>query len=52
MGVRINNMPADHKPFIVVNNVNGVLWYYGSYDTQDRALEVAQAYGMVVVEDE
>ena len=48
----VRNVPAyayDH-PYWVVREADGDLWFYGAYDTIDRAREVAAMVGGVVVE--
>ena len=42
--VKINNLPdyAINHDYIVVRAVNGELWFYGAYDTEERAYEVAE----------
>ena len=40
--VGVNNMPAHPtKGFMVARCVMGSLWYYGTYDTQEKACNVA-----------
>jgi len=38
---KINNLPKTHKKFVVAMNVDGELWFWGSWDDPDRAREVA-----------
>ena len=47
--VVIKNMSKVTEGFIVARLVDGELWYYGVYETQERAEEVAQALGNGVV---
>lgn len=42
--ITINNLPENHRAFIVARNVEGY-WYYGSYETEERAYEVAEEIG-------
>lgn len=42
--ITINNLPENHRAFIVARNVEGY-WYYGSYETEERAFEVAEEIG-------
>ena len=39
--MKIMNLPqyATEKDFIVVTNVDDELWFYGAYDTMDKAVE-------------
>ena len=47
--VLIHNM-ANLKPGFIVARADGVdLWYYGTYETQDRANEVAEKLGNGIV---
>lgn len=50
--VRIFNLPKTmrHK-FVVVrrNEIDSMLWYYGNYDNEERALEVALELGNGIV---
>jgi hypothetical protein len=40
--VNVNNMPAHPvKGFVVARCVMGSLWYYGTYETEERANDVA-----------
>lgn len=44
--LKINNMPNDTKDgFMVVRNCDAELWYYGLYDTEERALQAALEIG-------
>lgn len=50
VNVEIKNVPHsfyenDRDGFIVARNVDSVLWWYGLYDTKDRAREVALEIG-------
>ena len=48
----VRNVPAyayEHA-YWVAREVEGSLWFYGAYDTADRAREVALMVGGVVVE--
>ena len=42
--ITINNLPENHRAFIVARKVEGY-WYYGSYETEERAFEVAEEIG-------
>ena len=44
----INNMPEEVKRYVVARNVNNELWFWGSYSSQDAALEVARDIDGVV----
>jgi hypothetical protein len=44
--VKINNLPDyDDAGFMVVRQDDGELWYYGTYETEERAKEVAIEIG-------
>ena len=43
--VVIKNLSKVTYGFIVARLVDGELWYYGVYETQERAEEVAQTLG-------
>ena len=48
----VRNVPAyayEHA-YWVAREVEGSLWFYGAYDTADRAHDVAMMMGGVVVE--
>lgn len=43
--VNLYNVPdyADTHDYLVVKYVDGELWFYGAYDAEERAIEVAEA---------
>ena len=45
--VKVNNLEeyAFNHNYIVVRLVNGEFWFYGAYDTEERANEVAIEIG-------
>ena len=47
--VVIKNLSVYETGFIVARLVDSELWYYGVYETQERAEEVAEALGNGVV---
>lgn len=47
--VVIKNLTVDTIGFIVARLVDCDLWYYGVYETQERAEKVAEALGNGVV---
>lgn len=48
--VRVQNLPPQHpKGWIVARQDKAKLWYWGSYDTEDRAEMVAKQLGSGVV---
>lgn len=49
MNVEIKNAPIINKPFVVAKSEGIHLWFYGQYDTADRALEVADMIGGIVL---
>lgn len=50
--MNINNMPATARTWIVAREVDGELWYYGSWEEKEKAQEVAYDVGGVMVENE
>ena len=50
---KINNMPetANTYRYIVATNVDGVLYYWGSWNDRDKAYEVARQIKAEVVEN-
>ena len=54
--LRINNLPDNESyrkyRYIVLNPVDGEIWYYGADNNYDRAIEVAKHIGgFVIVND-
>lgn len=54
VNVKVNNTPSKiHKGFMVarldIREGRASLWYYGTYDTEERAHEVASELGNGVV---
>lgn len=48
--VSVMNIPIEPiNGYTVANAVDGVLWYYGTYKTLERAYEVARSLGAGVV---
>ena len=46
----VKNAPAVIKSgFVVARQFDGDLWYYGTYETEERAYDVAQELGNGVV---
>ena len=44
--VKVNNLPAHIElGYMVVRQVKGELWYYATYDTEEKAKEVAIEIG-------
>lgn len=52
MIVNINRKPATARTWIVAREVDGELWYYGSWEEKEKAQEVAWEVGGIVVENE
>jgi len=49
----VKNLPATHKEFVVARAVEGDLWYWGSWDSEETAHTVANDInGIVVYEEE
>lgn len=49
MELTIKNLPATYKPYIVARVVDDDLWYWGSWDDEERAHAVANEIGGIVV---
>ena len=49
--VKVYNCPEDTEQYIVVRLSNGELWYWGSYEDESEAIEVADEFenGLVVM---
>ncbi len=53
--VKVNNVPeyATNYAFIVTRLVDGYLWFWGAYDTPERAMEAAESIdGLIVINEE
>ena len=48
--VKVNNLPASHKQYVVARRVNGELWFWGSYDDRDKANYTALNVGGEVID--
>ena len=49
----VKNLPATHKEFVVARAVDGELWFWGSWDSEETAHMVAiDIDGIVVYEEE
>ena len=51
MTALVQNVPHDMETYVVARYVDGEYWYYGSWDDEDRASEVAAEIGGVVLEN-
>lgn len=49
--VKLMNCPEDTEQYIVVRLSNGELWFWGSYEDESEAIEVADEFenGLVVM---
>lgn len=49
----INNLPgyAIHHNYIVTSVCDNSLWFYGAWDDEDKAYEVAEMIGGVVIKN-
>ena len=52
--VKLMNCPDDVEKYIVVRLSNGELWFWGSYEDEAEAIEVADEFenGLVVVRND
>lgn len=39
--IRVNNLPEETRGYIVCSVIDNELWYYGCYQEEERAKEVA-----------
>lgn len=52
MLVNVNNVSANAKRYVVARLVDTMLWYWGSWDTEEEARAVAREIdGLVVIND-
>lgn len=52
--VHVNNVPeyATKYTFIVTRLIDGCLWFWGAYDTPERAKEAAESIdGLIVINE-
>lgn len=49
--MKVNNLDAEHERFVVARVVDGELWYWGSWNTDEAAIRVAQQFDNGVVVD-
>lgn len=49
LNIKINNEPETARLYIVARNVDDSLWYWGSYNDEAKAREVASQIGGIVV---
>lgn len=47
----VNNIPEDAERYIVARVFEGELWYWGSWDNKNKAHDVAEEIGGVMVEN-
>lgn len=49
--MNINNIPeyAKNRAFMVCNEIDGELWFWGAYDDRNKANEAAMDIGGVVI---
>lgn len=52
MIVKVNNVTEGSSKNVVVRVVDGECWYYGRYETQEKADDVAKEIDGLVVHDE
>ena len=48
--VVVNNVPDDAEPYIIARFNDGKLWYWGSWDKEDVAIDIAEQVNGLVVE--
>ena len=41
MEVKVNNLPEDARGFIVASVIDNEFWFYGCYQNEEKAKEVA-----------
>ena len=47
--MKVNNLPNTYKQYIVARAVDGELWFWGSWDDEERAHTVANEIDGIVV---
>lgn len=53
VSIKINNIqPGYNEPYVVARLIDGTLWYYGRYDSMERAEMVAAEFENAVVIEE
>lgn len=50
MKIHVNNLPDDDIEYIVTRYRDGEFWYYGSYESKDRAEHVAKEIDGIIGE--
>jgi hypothetical protein len=50
--LNINNMPATVRAWIVAREVNGELWFWGSWDDRRAAEKAAREIGGMAIDRE
>ena len=52
--VKLMNCPEDTEQYIVARLSNGELWFWGSYEDEAEAIEVADSFenGLVVMRND
>lgn len=45
----IHNLPENHKAFVVARDIDGELWFWGSWDDRNAANEAALKIGGVMI---
>ena len=51
MKATVKNVTEGEEPFVVARVSEGMLWYYGRYSNIERAYEVAEEVGGVILKD-
>lgn len=51
MKVKVKNVTAGEEPYVVGRFVDDEFWYWGRFDTEQRAKEVAEEIGGIVLEE-
>ena len=53
MNVKVENVSDGKDKFVVARLVEGKLWYYGRYETENRAKEVSEEFenGLVLFDE-
>jgi hypothetical protein len=50
--VTVNNLPDEPKRYVVARVIDGELWFWGSYEDEDRAKQAAKEIEGVVLNAE
>lgn len=41
---KVNNLPKDVEKYVVAREVDGELWFWGSFETEGKAIEASSQF--------